>query len=76
MARPEVILLKSSSRPFFLPTNVSAPPAIAPDIPALLPDCSKTVAINPNETKTWIISRNVFTKFHLPDLQLNKPILA
>lgn len=36
-----------SSRPFFFPpNNVSAPPAIDPDNPALFPDCRTTTAIN------------------------------
>ena len=42
-----VALVNSSSMPFFLPpNNVSAPPAIDPDRPALFPDWRTTTAIN------------------------------
>lgn len=33
----------------FLPKNVSAPPAIVPDKPAVFPDCSRTTAISITE---------------------------
>jgi hypothetical protein len=52
MATYTVILLKNSSRPFFLPKKVSAPPAIAPDSPALLPDCNRITAISPKQSNT------------------------
>lgn len=42
-----VTFANNSSKPFFFPpNNVSAPPAIDPDNPALFPDCRTTVAIN------------------------------
>jgi hypothetical protein len=47
MAATAVYLLSSASMvlPLFLPKNVSAPPAIEPDSPACLPDCSNTITI-------------------------------
>jgi len=35
----------------FLPIKASAPPAIAPDKPALLPGCKRTKAIKAKDTK-------------------------
>lgn len=55
--------LNKSSNPFFLPNNCSAPPAIAPDMPALLPDCNNTVAIKPNAA---ITCSTVIKAFILP----------
>ena len=36
----------------FFPKNVSAPPAISPEIPALLPDCKITIKISDKHTIT------------------------
>ena len=41
--------IKSSPRAFCLPNNVSAPPEMAPDNPALLPDCNNN---NKNKSNT------------------------
>lgn len=53
MANPVVIRAKTSSNPFFFPNNVVAPPAMAPDRPALRPDWSKTPAMMPIEKIMW-----------------------
>ncbi len=47
-----VIFARNSSSPFFLPSNVSAPPAMEPDNPALFPDCNNITAINPTDSRT------------------------
>ena len=54
MEANEVYLLSIASivRPLLFPKNVSAPPAIVPDMPADLPDCSSTVTIMDIENKT------------------------
>ena len=46
----------------FITKKVSAPPVIAPDKPALFPDCSKTVAIKPIAEITTIIVIRIFTE--------------
>lgn len=43
---------KSKPRAFFLPNNCSAPPEIAPESPALDPDCSSTSTIKTTELMT------------------------
>ncbi len=49
-----VALTRTASKPlaFCLPTICSAPPDMAPDKPALFPDCNKTAPINKIETIT------------------------
>lgn len=51
----DVIRCNSPSMPraFAFPIKCSAPPAIAPERPALLPDCNRTTTISP----TLIIAR-------------------
>jgi len=51
IAAKDVYLLNMASivLPLFFPKNVSAPPAIAPDNPADLPDWSSTITIIDNE---------------------------
>ena len=41
----------------FLDRKVSAPPAMAPDRPAVLPDCSRTTAIRNRANKTMIMDK-------------------
>ncbi len=52
--RTTVALLSTASNPraFCFPTNCSAPPEIAPDKPALRPDCKTTTAISKIDTIT------------------------
>lgn len=54
-----VALLRTASKPraFCLPINCSAPPEIAPDKPALRPDCKTTTIINKIDT----IINKIFT---------------
>ncbi len=59
--------------PLFLPKNVSAPPAIAPDIPCVLPDCIKTITI---KTKATIISMIVRAVFTINTSKPNREILT
>lgn len=40
-----------------LERNVSAPPAMAPDRPALLPDCISTITVTARPEISWIIVR-------------------
>jgi hypothetical protein len=51
IAATDVYLLKIASivLPLFFPKNVSAPPAIEPESPADLPDCSKIIIMMDNE---------------------------
>ena len=54
-----VALASLASRVLALPLerNVSAPPAMAPDRPALLPDCSSTITVTARPEISWIIVR-------------------
>lgn len=54
-----------SSMPF-LPKNVSAPPLMEPDKPALRPDCSKTVAITPRQQIICTMRKIVNSTRHPP----------
>jgi hypothetical protein len=57
-------LENSPSKPLAaLPKNCSPAPVIDPDKPALLPDCKRTVAINPIELilKTIMINMVMFS---------------
>jgi len=65
-----VVLLKNSSIPFFLPKKVSAPPAIDPDRPAEVPDCSNTVAIIAKAITTCTIVK-AKSKISPPKLKSN-----
>lgn len=56
----------NSSRPFFFPNSVSAPPAIEPERPALLPDCRTTAAIRTIERTTWRAVTAIFTAYSPP----------
>ena len=49
--------LASSVLALPLERNVSAPPAMAPDRPALLPDCSSTITVTARPEISWIIVR-------------------
>jgi hypothetical protein len=40
-------LFRNSSIPYFFPNSDWAPPAIAPDRPEALPDCSRMVVMTP-----------------------------
>ena len=60
VAQQTVILLKSASIPFLFPPNrLSAPPEILPS-PAVLPDCSNTVATRPRLVMTCSTWKTVF----------------
>ena len=50
----DVYLLSMASmvRPLLFPKNVSAPPAMVPEIPADLPDCNSTVMMMEIENRT------------------------
>lgn len=52
-ARTIVNLCKTKSIPlaFVLPNSCSAPPEMAPDKPALLPDCNNTTVIKARDTR-------------------------
>lgn len=50
-----LLSIESIVRPLLLPKNVSAPPAIVPDMPDVLPDWSSTVIIIDIENITWKI---------------------
>lgn len=65
-ASPAVILLRKSSTPFFLPSSVWAPPAMAPDNPAAFPDCMRIVTISPRQTNASKIIKMVFNKLLSP----------
>jgi RNA polymerase sigma-54 factor len=61
-ARPAVILLRNSSTPFFLPSSVWAPPAMAPDNPAAFPDCIRIVIMSPRQINTSKTIKMVLNK--------------
>jgi hypothetical protein len=50
----------SIPRAFFCPKSCSAPPEIAPDKPALFPDCNNTIAISPIESRISNVANNVY----------------
>lgn len=58
---------RSIPRAFCLPNNCSAPPDIAPDKPALFPDCNKIkiiimIASMTNKTCTAVATFNILSK--------------
>ena len=71
-AAADVIFDKIASivLPLFLPKNVSAPPAIEPDKPAVLPDCIKTIAISAIATIMCKITIAIIYKFLLNNKSL------
>lgn len=52
--------IKSMPRAFCFPKSCSAPPLIAPDKPALLPDCNNTTVINDIEVMINRMIKMVF----------------
>lgn len=56
---------KSSPRAFCFPKSCSAPPEMAPERPALDPDCNNTTTINDNATITSKVISNTCILFHL-----------
>lgn len=55
IAAIDVYLLNKASSvlPLFFPKKVSAPPAIAPDSPADLPDWNRTITMMDSENIIW-----------------------
>lgn len=52
--------IKSIPRAFCFPKSCSAPPEMAPESPALLPDCNNTTTIKASETMINNVINNVF----------------
>ena len=67
--------IKSIPRAFCLPNNCSAPPLIAPDNPALLPDCNNTTVINDIEVMINRMIKIVFICV-IPPTFTNSDIIA
>ena len=67
MAANDVYLPSNASivLPLFFPKKVSAPPEIAPDNPADLPDCNKTITIIDTENTICNIFTSTFKDKHL-----------